>query len=97
MKPHKNRSDWHATMVSLVDDRIPVGECFDKVFDLIDEQFKMVFAYGVWIDLSNVPCNLSWDEDKCTGTPLPATSPITMEFDREAGRVEFSSSEFSYS
>ena len=91
--PYGN-STWYDTQVSLVDDRIPVGECFDKVSDLEGKQDKKVFAYGVWSD-DNWLCNLS--KDKSTGTNLPSTSPITMEFDRSEGKVVFSSSEFSYS
>lgn len=66
--------------MGLIDDRIPVGKCGNKLYLLEDEEDPTVPAYGVgWEE--NTPYNLKIIR---IGDPLYDTDPIILEYDRTA-------------
>ena len=93
LQPRSGWSDWCGTFVFLIDHRIPVDQCRSKVDSLDEKQDPNVPAYGVYTS-PNWPCNLKVNS---SGSPLPHTEPITVEYDREAQTVKFTSKNFDYS
>ena len=87
-QPCPGHSDWKMTQVYLFDDRIPVNQNLNKLLSDVSN----VPAYGV-CGAENYPHNLKTNS---SGSPLPHTEPITLEYDRKAKTVKFTSKNFDY-
>ena len=76
----------------LLDNRIPVDQCMKELYELVDEEDSTIPAYGVY-GYSNNPSNLKTNS---SGSKLPHTEPIFLEYNRESQTVKFTSKNFDY-
>ena len=96
-----DRNDWGNTVIYLIDSQVPL-EDYDDMFDSVkDEEDPSVHCYGVSpsrLTLYNL--KQEWAKEKVKDkegdmvSGLPSSSPITMEYDRQAQTVRFTSSHF---
>ena len=85
---------WYSTFVYLIDSKIPVDQHENKMDSVLNKEDPNVYAYGVFGSYHE-PCNLKTNSNN--GLELSMSDPITLEYDREAQTVTFTSKVFNYS
>ena len=100
--PLKDRNDWRGTWIYLIDSQVPLKDYRNMINSVWKKEDPSVHCYGV-LPEELILYNLKQEWMKEKGgkinyyngyCDLPSSSPITMEYDRQAQTVRFTSSHF---
>ena len=69
-----------------------MGQFGKKMYSLMDKEDSTIPVYGVR-NSSNTPSNL---KKNSSGSKIPHTEPIFLEYDRQSQTVKFTSKNFDY-
>ena len=85
--PRRGKSTWYNETVYLIDAKVPVGECEDKINSVYNKEDPDTWAYGVYPGGSNgvIKYNLKTTSNEST-EPLPQSEPVIIKYDKESGR-----------
>ena len=94
--PFPGKTDWTGTAVYLIDSQVPVDDHEDMLDSGDYKEDPSVHAYGVW-PYEPSTLNIKTESNNTTeDNRLPSSSPITMEYDRQAQTVRFTSTHFDF-
>ena len=88
VKSDDNKDSWECVRVALVEDRIRVDQCWNRLEELMEKEDKEARVYGVtmWNNPNPIPCNL---QTISPTTPPKRDDQLEITYDRIQQKVTF--------
>jgi len=93
--PWEGKSTWWNEFVYLIDAKVPVGECRDKIISVFNKEDPETWAYGVYHGGNNYPYSHNLKTTSIESNKrLPQSEPVIIKYDKEKREVRFTSAHF---